>query len=237
MGNGFPIFEIVIFGMIAAFLILRLRNTLGRRTGHEQENPRSSIRGLGQDPAESADDRGDNVIDLPGRDQNPQLDMQDDLPLPEDASPLDKSLHAIREVDRNFDRRTFADGARSAYEMIVVAFAAGDRQTLQPLLADKVYKSFADAIDAREAADHTQETTLVGIKQAEIVEAELTEAKMAEVTVKFVSSMISATKDSEGRVIAGDPNDVNTLTEIWTFARDTRSSDPNWELIATRSAH
>lgn len=238
MGNGFPIFEIVIFGMIAAFLILRLRNTLGRRTGHEQKDPPTRLGTLDRDRADVADDRGDNVIDLPGQERNPRLDMADEnLPPAADASPLDKSLHAIREVDRNFERRTFADGARSAYEMIVVAFAAGDRQTLEPLLADKVYNSFAAAIDAREAANQVQETTLVGIKQSDIVEAELTDAKVAEVTVKFVASMISATKDSEGRVIAGDPNDVNTLTEIWTFARDTRSSDPNWELIATRSAH
>ncbi len=238
MGNGFPIFEIVIFGMIAAFLILRLRNTLGRRTGHEQEEPKSRLGTLDRDRADVADDRGDNVIDLPGQDRNPRLDLaEDNLPPAANASQLDKNLYAIRQVDPNFDRRTFANGARSAYEMIVVAFAAGDRQTLEPLLADKVYASFAAAIDAREDAKHVQETTLVGIKQADIVEAELTEDKVAEVTVKFVSSMISATKDSEGRVIAGDPNDVNTLTEIWTFARDTRSSDPNWELIATRSAH
>ncbi len=238
MGNGFPIFEIVIFGMIAAFLILRLRNTLGRRTGHEQEDPNSRLGTLDRDHADVADDRGDNIIDLPGRERSPQMDMvEDDQPPADDASPLDRNLYAIRQVDANFDRRTFADGARAAYEMIVVAFAAGDHQTLQPLLAEKVYKSFAAAIDARNAAEQTQETTLVGIKQSDIVEAELTEAKVAEVTVKFVASMISATKDSEGRVIAGDPNDVNTLTEIWTFARDTRSSDPNWELIATRSAH
>lgn len=238
MGNGFPIFEIVIFGMIAAFLILRLRNTLGRRTGHEQEHPRTRLGGLGAKQSEASDERGDNIIDLPARDGVMRDDMpEDDMPPAEDASPLEQGLYAIRQVDPGFDRRGFADGARGAYEMIVNGFAAGDRDTLKPLLAQKVYGSFAAAIDAREAANQTQETTLVGIKQAEIVEAELTEQMVAEVTVKFVSSMISATKDSEGRVIAGDPNEVNTLTEIWTFARDTRSRDPNWELIATRSAH
>ncbi len=238
MGNGFPIFEIVLFGMIAAFLILRLRNTLGRRTGHEQEHPRTRLGGLGAKQAESGDERGDNIIDLPTRDGAGRENMPvEDMPPADDASALDKGLYAIRQADPGFDPRGFADGARGAYEMIVNAFAAGDRNTLKPLLAEKVYASFAAAIDAREAARQTQETTLVGIKQAEIVEAELTDRKVAEVTVKFISSMISATKDSEGRVIAGDPNEVNNLTEIWTFARDTRSRDPNWELIATRSAH
>lgn len=234
MGTGFPIFEIVIFGMIAAFLILRLKNTLGRRTGHEQEEPRTRF-GLargGQEP--HGDSRDDNVLTLPGRDRQPEEAV--DIAADAELSPVDRGLKQIARADRGFDPRGFLEGARAAYEMIVVAFAKGDGKALKPLLAEKVYKSFQNAIDQRREAGHAQETSLVGFKSSDIVEAQLIN-RVAEVTVKFVSEMISVTRDGEGRVVAGDPDHVSTVTDIWTFARDTRSRDPNWELIATRSAH
>lgn len=236
MGSDFPIFEIVIFGMIAAFLVLRLKNTLGKRTGHEQEQPRGRFgfaHGAGEKGEQRADD---NVVAIPGRDKAPgpvAMDLEPD----EDASPLEKGLFAIGRADPNFDRAGFAEGARGAYEMIVQAFAAGDTATLRPLLADKVLASFSGAIDERARRGETVETRLVGFRSADIIEADLVGGRTAEVTVRFVVEMISVTRDSEDRVIAGDPNQVATVTDIWTFARDTRSRDPNWELIATRSAH
>ena len=237
MGSEFPFIEIVIFGMVAAFLVLRLKNTLGKRTGHEQEPPRRGRFGFADGPQDKADGRtDDNVIALPGHD--PAADARDfDLEPDADASPLDRGLHTIRSADRSFEPDGFAQGARGAYEMIVQAFAEGDTKALRPLLADKVLAGFSDAIAQRTARRETVETRLVGITSADIIEADLVDGRTAEVTLRFVVEMISVTKDSEGRVIAGDPNQVATVTDIWTFARDTRSRDPNWELIATRSAH
>lgn len=237
MGSGFPIFEIVIFGMIAAFLVLRLKNTLGKRTGHEQEPPAHGKFGFAHGRDDKADGRDDDtVVALPGRDAAPDgeaPDLEPDI----DASPLDRGLHAIARADRNFDRAGFTEGARGAYEMIVTAFAEGDAPALRPLLADKVLGSFTDVIDARAARGESVETRLVGFRSVDIIEAELVDGRTAEITLRFVVEMMSVTRDNEGRVIAGDPNQIVTVTDIWTFARDTRSRDPNWELIATRSAH
>jgi len=231
MGSDFPIFEIIIFGMIAAFLVLRLRNTLGRRTGFEQEDP--ADRPNQRDRADASSQGDDNVIPLPGRQAPPDREPEIDL---ENATPLDRALAEIGAADRSFDRHGFADGARSAYEMIVTSFAQGDKKALKPLLASKVYKSFCDVIDQRKTAGQTQETQLVGFDSAEIVEAAM-EGRQAEVTVKFVAEMISVTRDADGNVIAGNVDDVTRVTDIWTFAKDTRSRNPNWELITTRTAH
>ncbi|MCG8696138.1 MAG: Tim44/TimA family putative adaptor protein [Minwuiales bacterium] len=229
MGEGFNFLDIILLAMVAAFILLRLRSVLGRRTGHEQQNPRSRIESPGGDVH-----RDDNVISLPDRDGEPARGPA--APEPEDDTPLGAALTKIALADRSFDKAQFLEGARAAYEMIVTAFAAGDRKTLEPFLSDNVMENFGAVIDQREKSGQTQETTLVGIKSAEIIEAEL-DGRTAGVTVKFVSDMISVTKDSSGEVVAGDPAKVSLVTDIWTFSRNTRSRDPNWALTATRSSN
>lgn len=233
MGSDFPIFEIIIFGMIAAFFVLRLKNTLGKRTGHEQEEPRTRVRHspdqrTGQQPANS----DDNVIQLPGTET---LDPVDDFD-PETATPLERSLREISEADGSFDPSGFVEGARGAYEMIVTAFAEGDKKALKPLLAPKVLQNFSAAIDQRKAEGLTQETELVGFNKSEIIDARMVQ-RNAEVTVKFEAEMISVTRNGDGEIVGGNAEDVTQITDIWTFSKDTKSRNPNWELIATRSAH
>ena len=116
--------------------------------------------------------------------------------------------------------------------MIITAFSAGDTKALRPLLARDVFEDFSGAIKEREANNETLETTFVGICKAEITEAELRE-RTAYVTVTFTSEQINVLKDSEGRILDGDPNSVTTITDVWTFARNTKSRDPNWTLVAT----
>ena len=142
----------------------------------------------------------------------------------------------IRAADRDFDPRSFVEGARVAYEMIVTSFAGGDTDTLRPLVADEVYANFAHAIDDRDKRGETVETTILAIKSTDIVEADVN-ASIAEVTVKFVTEMVTVTRDGDGEVVAGDTRTVRDVTDIWTFARSTKSSDPNWTLIETRSPH
>ena len=120
--------------------------------------------------------------------------------------------------------------------MIITGFSQGDTKTLRPLLSNDVYEDFAGAIKRREEAKENLETTLVGIKEAEVIEAEL-QGKTAFVTVKFVTEQVNVTKDAKGEVVDGDPSHVATITDIWTFARNTRSRDPNWTLVATRSSN
>ncbi|MCW2308672.1 Tim44/TimA family putative adaptor protein [Rhodobium gokarnense] len=229
----------IFFLILAVAIFLRLRSVLGRRTGHERPpfDPYSS-RGEQEKPARSG---GDNVVTLPRhRDEPPATGIETDERMENvdrmapEGSALNTALRTIVSADRSFDAKHFLTGARSAYEMIVTAFADGDRRALQNLLANDVYDSFVGAIADRESRGETIESTFIGIDKAEIVEAAL-QGTTAQITVRFKSQLISVTKDSEGRIVEGDPNAVNEVTDIWTFARDTESPDPNWKLVATES--
>jgi predicted lipid-binding transport protein (Tim44 family) len=225
MESSFPFLEIVLFAMVAGFLILRLRSVLGRRTGHERRRP---------DPISArtaAEETPDNIVALPERGRPP---VREEVPSSvADADAL-AGIAQIRSADRSFDPVEFVTGARRAFEMIVESFAKGDSNTLRPLLSDEVFAQFDGAIRAREEARQTLTTTLVGIREAEIVDAAL-EGRTAQVTIRFVSEQINVTRDSEGRVVDGDPSAVAAVTDVWTFARNTASRDPNWVLVATAS--
>ena len=223
MGSGFGLFDIILFGMLAAFLVFRLRRVLGKRTGHQRRRNNPFARNEDQGDTEA---RGDNVIALP--------DTTQAAAAPEDDSPLAVGLARIQAADRSFDTNSFIQGAQAAFEMVVDAFAMGDGKTLNMLLSEEVYENFASAIRSRELANHTQETTLVGIDSVDLLEAEL-DGGMAILTVKFVSEQIKATLDENEQVVDGDRAAVVLVTDIWTFSRDTRSSNPNWKLVATRS--
>jgi predicted lipid-binding transport protein (Tim44 family) len=228
MGDGLAFFDIIFFALVAGFLILRLRSVLGRRTGNENRErwtprlPQRAPTKPGVNPAPAGDrPLPDNVTPLPGRE-----------PVAASGSPLDAALTQIRLADTAFDPPRFAEGAKAAFEMIVLAFAQGDTAALRPLLADDVYENFTAAIKGRQDAKQTLETTLIGIKTAEIVEARM-EGRMAFVTVKFVSEQVNVTRNAAGEVVDGDANRVTAVTDIWTFARNTRASDPNWVLVQT----
>lgn len=222
-GGGFAFFDIIFFAMVAAFLILRLRSVLGRRTGNE--NPeRWTTRPPQQRPGRP--EASDNVTRLPDR-APPELDVAP-------GSPVEAGLTQIKLADPVFEPRDFTEGARGAFEMIVGAFAQGDTATLRPLLSDDVYDNFAAAIRARQQAKHTLETTLVGIKSADIVDARM-DGRTAFVTVKFVTEQINVTRDADGNVVEGDPQSVTPVVDLWTFSRNTRARDPNWTLVATET--
>jgi predicted lipid-binding transport protein (Tim44 family) len=224
--------DILLFAAVAAFLILRLRSILGKRTGAEDSErwrTRPPERTL-----ERAENVPDNVTPFPGA-PRPAEDAAPVAPAPE-APVGDPALQAgideIRRADPSFAPGEFAQGARGAFEMIVQAFAQGDTATLKPLRAPEVYEGFAKAIADRLAAKHTLETTLVGLRGADIVGARMV-GRFAHVTVKFVSEQVNVTRDADGNVVDGDPVKVTRLTDLWTFARDTRNRDPNWALVRT----
>jgi predicted lipid-binding transport protein (Tim44 family) len=205
----------LIFAAIAVFVILKLRSVLGTRTGFEKKN----------EPYAPADNR-DKVIPLPDR-------RQPEAPGAGDAKPaMDGGVAAIKRADPAFDPERFLDGAKMAFEMIVTAFAKGEEKTLEPLLAPNVFESFAADIRRRREAGETRETTLVAIRSARLHEARL-EGRMARVAVAIVSEQINVTRDRAGNVVDGDPKAAETVSDIWTFARDTRARDPNWQLFET----
>jgi predicted lipid-binding transport protein (Tim44 family) len=220
MGDFPHYFDIILFAMVAAFLVLRLRSVLGRRTGNER--PRDPVLRRAEAPA-------DKVVALGSR--NPMPPPVVTAP-PADA--VAAGLERIRSADPGFDPSQFLAGARAAFEMIVGAFAAGDKARMRPLLSDDVYTPFAAAIDERTAAGETLETRIIALKRLDITEAGLT-GRVARVMVKFVSDQINVLRAHDGSVVDGDPDHAVEKTDFWTFTRDTRSSDPNWVLEATAS--
>lgn len=235
MGNGFQFLDIILFALIAAFLVLRLRNVLGRRDGFD---------GRGKDPfgiQNRMEPDNENVVSLPERDESNRLediiDLEPDAepqgePEPQDA--LSAGLQQIRRVDPSFEVEEFLVGARTAFEMIIGAYAAGDTDTLQNLVSPEVFANFADVVDRRDAAGETMESRVSAIRVSDIVEAYI-DGRNACVTVKFVSDQCNVIRDAEGRIVEGDPQETTEVTDFWTYARDTRSRDPNWTLIATGS--
>jgi len=225
MSGAFDYFEILILAMLAVFLIYRLGSVLGKRTGHERR-PSDMFPG-GQEGPGAADD---NVVSLPGRDETRDEAVEAAMA----AMPHGEGLAAIHRADPSFDPQQFMDGARAAFEMIVVAFSQDDEKTLRNLLSDSVFDDFHAAIVDRRGRKEKLETTLVGIDSVEILEAGLEDTN-AVITIKFVSQQANVTYDAEGTVVDGDAQIVSPITDIWTFQRDTRSPDPNWLLVATRS--
>ncbi|MBF0391744.1 MAG: Tim44 domain-containing protein [Alphaproteobacteria bacterium] len=223
MSDGFQFIDIVFFAMIAAFLVLRLRSVLGRRTGTERQRPEP---GVGRPTV----DRPDNVVELPDRRRTVPEGPADAYT----GTPLAAGISQVRIADPSFSPAPFLQGARGAFEMIVSAYAAGDRATLRPLLANDVMANFEAAIDAREQAGEKLETELVSIKSADLDEVVM-EGRTARVTVKLVSEQVNVVRDADGKVVDGDPTRMAEVTDLWTFARDTGSRDPNWVLVATRS--
>lgn len=223
-----------IFFLVAAVVIFyQLRNVLGRRTGNERPpfDPYTAGR-----TGRAEKDKKDNVVSLPrrkgggdGEDGYAAIDA-----VAEPGTPLNKGLRAIRDADPAFDPGAFLEGAKMAYEMIVMAYADGDRRTLKNLLSREVYDGFISAIEEREKRSEKIESSFVGIDKATIVAAEM-KGHEAHVTLRIVSELISATRDSAGTIIDGDPETVVEVKDVWTFARDTRSRDPNWKLVATEA--
>ncbi|MEX3010836.1 Tim44/TimA family putative adaptor protein [Hoeflea sp. TYP-13] len=227
-------FVTVFFFVAAVIIFLQLRNVLGRRTGNERPpfDPYSAREG--DQPAPDSDDS--KVITLPRRDGDRTPDERfvaaDEYC--EAGSDLNKALRTVISADADFDPKEFVAGAKTAYEMIVNAYAEGDKKTLKSLLSKEVYEGFVSAIKERDARSETVKSSFVGIGKADIVQAEM-KGSEANITMRIASQLITATYDKEGKVVDGDPDSVGEVNDVWTFARDTRSRDPNWKLIATES--
>jgi predicted lipid-binding transport protein (Tim44 family) len=229
----------IIFLALAVVIFLRLRSVLGQRTGRERPP---------YDPYSARDtvrpSSNDNVVALPGRGGEPPARPADaNEPaspserwkgIAEEGSPVAAGLDAIVREDKTFDAKPFVAGARAAYEMIVTAYAEGDRRNLKNLLSREVYDGFDAAIRERESRGEKAESRFVSIDKSDIMGAEL-RGRSAQVTIRFVSQLISSTRDRNGVVIDGSPEKVTEVTDVWTFSRDVSSRDPNWKLVATEA--
>ncbi len=222
-GGGFPI-DIVLFAMVAAFLVLRLRSVLGRRQGFER--PAEPVQPADATPRPAP--RGDGPV-IDGTAQSLRVRN-----LPPPGSPQAQALARMSVVEATFDPARFLDGAEAAFRIIVAAFAAGDRAKLRPLLSDDTYHAFEGAITAREAAGETQRTEIRSIESSAIESAEL-RGVTADITVRFVSDQVNVTIGRDGLPSAGT-DAVTEITDLWSFERNLATPDPTWRLVAARSA-
>jgi predicted lipid-binding transport protein (Tim44 family) len=211
----------VLFGMIAAFLVLRLRSILGKRTGFERQAP----------PVQPGPARPAPGPIIEARAEPPQPAAPQSVP--DAMSPTGQALAQMRALDRNFDPARFLAGADQAFRMIVAAFAAGDRVGLRALLSDDTYRAFEQAITAREKAGETQVSEIKSMHHLSIDAAEL-RGRVGSVTAKIVSDQISYVTDKDGRPLTGT-DAVTEITDLWTFERDLSQQDPTWRLVAARS--
>jgi predicted lipid-binding transport protein (Tim44 family) len=241
VGNNY---DIILIGLVAVFLILRLRSVLGKRTGNERPPardpftppaPPTATPRVGDAPANQGND---NVVSLPTA----------NAPAPRQSSATSgpggiratvmptatAGVAAIRAADPSFEPIGFTGGARAAFTAIVEAFAKGDTAALRPLLDGPTFSSFEAAIRGRVERKEKAETTLIGFEASDIAAAELQGTK-ASVTVRFVSEQINVLRNADGQIIDGNPNEVQKVIDLWTFSRDTKSSDPNWLLVKTES--
>ena len=225
--GGFPV-DLILFGLIAAFLILRLRSILGRRTGFEGRGRQSPLIKPRGNPAPQ--DTRAPVIDGKAEPAPPRPVR----PLPELNSPLGEQLRRLRSVDSGFDAARFLDAAENTFRTIVAAFAAGDRVTLRSLLTDETYRAFETAISSREASGDIQRTEIKDVTTAAIVAVELT-GTVADITLRFVSDQVNLTTNKDGQPIAG-ADALTEITDLWTFERDLSMRDQTWRLAAARSA-
>jgi len=228
--------EIIVLAAVAGFLFLRLRDALGTKTGHE--NPEEWF-GKKTPPAsgDGAQGEADTVVQFPGRDMGGQ-------PIPDDhsdvstvadlESPLGKTLIAAKGVEPDFNALRFIEGARAAYEMILMAFETGDKDTLKPLLAPDVFESFEGAIDSRREQGLSVDARFIGLRSSKIVDARLNETTSSlQVDMRFDAEMIVAVRDANGEIVEGDPEMVRRMNDMWTFERVLGTDDPSWTLVET----
>jgi predicted lipid-binding transport protein (Tim44 family) len=243
LGNNY---DIILIGLVAVFLILRLRSVLGKRTGNERppardpfappSPPPSPQPRLGKDAQASNSGNDNNVVTLPGAGA-PRASSTTTGPGGIRATVLPTAsagVGAVRAADHRFDPLAFGDGARAAFTTIVEAFARGDTQPLRSLLDSQIYTSFETAIRSRSERREKAETTLIGFEASDIAAAEM-QGSLAFVTVRFVTEQINVVRNADGQIAEGNPNEVQKVIDLWTFRRDTKSSDPNWVLVKTES--
>jgi predicted lipid-binding transport protein (Tim44 family) len=236
MDEFFDIPTLIVIG-VAIFVLFRLRSVLGTRTGNErsplerraaqQQKPAADEKVVPMRPAAPAQPQNEGDAERRAL----KLDTEIEQLAPGNA-PVAAGLRAIAEADPTFTPKLFLEGAKQAYEMIVTAYANGDRKTLKNLLEKDVYDGFERAIADREAAGRKVDFTFVGLPKIEITEAEL-DKRDARLAIKFNAEVVSATRDKDGALVEGHGEEVQRIADEWTFARSPKSRDPNWKLVAT----
>lgn len=212
--------QLLVLAGIALFLILRLRSVLGTREGFEKPHV------TGQNST-----KGSKRPELDVIEGGPDHDITDHV---EDGSASAKSLAAMKMAEPGFMVSPFLEGARSAYEMILMAFENGDLSSVRQFLSDEVAESFQSVIDRRSAEGLTVEAHFVGVREVALKEAEFDRTtNEADIAVRFVGELTSVVRNEAGEIVEGSPTEIKRQRDVWTFSRIMGSDDPNWLLVAT----
>ncbi|MGE4313710.1 MAG: Tim44/TimA family putative adaptor protein [Pseudobdellovibrionaceae bacterium] len=233
--GGIPA-DLLIYIIVAAALVLWLRNTLGTRHGDERERPNPFTAKPEQEKQEEGKKGETRMPPM----KSPAPIMLSDEPaeaalfegLSIDRGPAEEGLRAICRADRKFRPADFVEKAKDAFTIIVESFAAGDKDILSELLSPSVYKSFAAAIDAREETGETVETEIHSIPAIDIAEAGIT-GNQAFITLRIIAEETAVIRKGK-KIISGDPDRITTMTDLWTFGRALKTKDPTWRVIRTR---
>jgi len=214
-----PILQLLVLAGIAIFLILRLKSVLGTRDGFE-----GSAR---TKPVERAADRhGFEVIE-----GGPDHDIIDNVPEDSDAA---AALAEMKRIEPDFGVTDFIQGARGAYEMILMSFERGTLDEVTPFLSPDVYEAFAEVLDARQQQGLTVEAEFVGVRHISISDARFApDERRAEIDVQYVGELITVVRDANGNIVEGEPGRSKRQKDCWTYERIMGSGDPNWRLVAT----
>ena len=216
-----PLLQLLVLAGIAIFLILRLKSVLGTRDGFEGPPRRGA-----SEPAKS--DRRQEFEVIEG---GPDHDITDHVPEDSEAA---AALADMKRLEPSFTVTDFLQGARGAYEWILMAFENGNLDQVAPFLAEDVYEAFAQVVDSRQEQGLTVEADFVGVRGTTLADARFDNtSNRAEVTVKFIGELISVVKDQNGEIIEGKPGQSKRQKDTWTFERVMGSGDPNWRLVAT----
>ncbi len=214
-----PIIQLIVLAAIAIFLILRLRDVLGTREGFEKPV-------VSRTESQRVDNRGKFEVIEGG----PDTDITDHV---EDSASIE-ALAKMKGAERSFAVGDFLNGARGAYEMILMAFEAGELDKIKPFLSDEVYESFATVVEQREKDGYKIDANFVGLREMKLVEAEFDdESREGEITIRFIGEITSVVRDKSGEIVEGNPTEVKRQKDVWTFARIMGSENPNWQLVAT----
>ncbi|HOZ31841.1 MAG TPA: Tim44/TimA family putative adaptor protein [Tabrizicola sp.] len=216
--NG-SLIQILVLAGIAIFLILKLRSVLGTRDGFEKP------------PIPLDDVRPQVRRDFEVIEGGPDRDITDHAA---DGSDAARALAEMKKAEPGFMVGPFLQGARGAYEMILMAFEKGELDKIRPFLSDDVEASFAEAIARRDQDGLTIEASFVGMKELALHDATFTKASgFAEISVRFVGEQTYVVRNKAGEIVEGSPREIKKSRDIWTFARQMGSNDPNWQLVAT----
>jgi predicted lipid-binding transport protein (Tim44 family) len=216
------VIQLLVLAGIAIFLILRLRSVLGSREGFEK--PSVSMGGANEQ--NRAPRREFEVIEG-GVDR----DITDHV---DDGTEAAKALAAMKIAEPGFNVGEFLQGARSAYEMILMAFEQGDMDAVKAFIADDVYEAFTDVIRQREEQGLTIDANFVGMREVSLVDASFErDTSTGEITVRFIGELTSVVRNAEGEIVEGDPQAIKRQKDVWSFARQMGTGDPNWQLVAT----